>query len=97
MIALQHDTRAMDIHAFLTYRLRSGLRRPVSLHRKVLHSLFGRDVQQLDHFWPRFLKSLTAAVQWYPQAQIEVKNDCIVLKDSPPLIPYRKLARITGP
>jgi hypothetical protein len=38
-----------------------------------------------------------AAVKWYPQAQIEVKNDCIILKDSPPLIPYRKIARITGP
>jgi len=96
MIALQHDTRAMDIHAFLTYRLRNGLRRPVTLHRKVVHSLFGRDVQQLDHFWPRFLKSLTAALKWYPQAMIEVKNDCIILKDSPPLIPYRKIGRITG-
>jgi hypothetical protein len=96
MIALQHDTRAMDIHVFLTYRLRNGLRRPVTLHRKVLHALFGRDVQQLDHFWPRFLKSLKAALQWYPQAMIEIKNDCIVLKDSPSLIPYRKVGRITG-
>ena len=76
MIALRHDTRAMDIHAFLTYRLRSGLRRPVSLHRNVLHSLFGRDVQQLNRFWPRFLKSLMAALKWYPLAQIGVKSGC---------------------
>ncbi len=94
MIALQHDTRAMDIHCFLTYRLRNGLKRPVVLHAKVLHALFGSDIKELKHFWSRFKKSLLAAHRWYPKAQIEVKNDCIVLKDSPALIPYRKMARI---
>jgi hypothetical protein len=97
MIDLQHDTRAMDIHAFLVYRLRNGLRRPVPLHKKALHSLFGQDVGQLDHFWPRFLKSLAAARKWYPQARIEVANDSIILKNSPSLIPYRKTARLTLP
>ena len=29
-----------------------------------------------------------------PEAQIEVKDDYIILKDSPPLIPYRKMNRI---
>ena len=94
LVALQNDTRAMDIHCFLVYRLRNGLKHPVSLHRKALHAMFGRDVKQLDHFWPRFKESLEAAHQWYPTARIEVKNDCIILKDSPPLIPYRKLIRL---
>lgn len=96
MIALQHDTRAMDIHAFLVYRLRNGLKRPVPLHVKVLHALFGRDIQEQKKFWQSFKKSLLAALQWYPQAAIEVKDDCIILKNSPPLIPYRKVGRITG-
>jgi len=95
MLALQHDTRAMDIHCFLTYRLRSGLKRPVMLHAKVLHALFGQDITQLKKFWQSFKKSLLAAHKWYPQAQIEMKNDCIILKDSPPLIPYRKMSRIS--
>ena len=94
MLALQHDTRAMDIHCFLTYRLRNGLKRPVVLHAKVLHALFGQDIAALKKFWQSFNKSLIAAHKWYPQAQIEVKNDCIILKDSPPLIPYRKMPRI---
>lgn len=94
MIALQNDVRAMDIHQFLVYRLRKGLKRSVTIQAKALHALFGQDVHQLDHFWDRFLKSLRAAHNWYPQAQIEVKKDCIILKDSPPLIPYRKLHRI---
>jgi hypothetical protein len=94
LVALQNDTRAMDIHCFLVYRLRNGLKHPVSLHQKVLHAMFGRDVKQLDHFWPRFKESLQAARQWYPTARIEVKNDCIILKNSPPLIPYRKLIHL---
>jgi Plasmid encoded RepA protein len=96
MIALQHDTRAMDIHAFLVYRLRNGLKRPVVLHVKVLHALFGRDIQEQKKFWQSFKKSLEAARKWYPQAVIEVKNDSIILKNSPALIPYRKIGRITG-
>jgi len=94
MVALQHDTRAMDIHCFLTYRLRNGLKHPVVLHAKVLHALFGQDITELKKFWQSFKKSLIAAHKWYPQAQIEMKNDCLILKDSPPLIPYRKMPRI---
>jgi hypothetical protein len=94
MLALQHDTRAMDIHCFLTYRLRNGLKRPVSLHTTVLHTLFGQDITARKKFWNSFKKSLLAAHKWYPQAQIEIKNDCIILNDSPPLIPYRKMTRI---
>jgi hypothetical protein len=94
MVALQNDTRAMDIHCFLTYRLRNGLKRPVVLHVKALHALFGADIQEQKKFWQSFKKSLVAAHKWYPQAQLEVKNDCIVLKDSRPLIPYRKMPRI---
>jgi len=94
LVALQNDTRAMDIHCFLVYRLRNGLKRPVVLHTKVLHAMFGRDIKELYKFWQRFKKSLMAAHQWYPKAQIEMKDDCIILKDSPPLIPYRKMARL---
>jgi hypothetical protein len=95
LIALQNDTRAMDIHCFLTYRLRNPLNRPVLLHAKLLHVLFGRDIKDLKKFWQRFKKSLVVALKWYPQAQIELRNDCIVLKNSPPLIPYRKITRIS--
>jgi hypothetical protein len=94
MLALQHDTRAMDIHYFLVYRLRNGLKRPVLIRAEALHALFGQDIKELKHFWHLFKKSLLAALKQYPQAIIEVKNDCIILHNSPPLIPYRKVARI---
>jgi Plasmid encoded RepA protein len=90
MVALQRDPRAMDIHCFLTYRLRHGLKHPVPLRAEDLHLLFGRDIENPRKFWQSFKKSLAAAHEWYPKAVIELKNDCIILKNSPPLIPYRK-------
>lgn len=93
-IALQHNTRAMDILNFLTYRLRKPLHKPVHLHAKVLHAMFGRDVRELRHFWPRFLIALEEALKHYPMARVEPLNDALKLYDSPPLIPYRKIGRI---
>ena len=94
LVGLQHNPRAMDIHSFLVYRLRGGLKRPVPLHAKVLHAMFGGNRGQLKHFWPEFKKSLAEAHKFYPTAIVEVKKDCVILKDSPPLIPYRKMTRL---
>ncbi len=94
LIALQGNPRAMDIHSFLVYRLRTHIKRPVPLHAKVLHAMFGQGIKQLKHFWPEFKNALSEAHKWYPTAHIEVLNDAIKLHDSPPLIPYRKVGRI---
>ena len=58
--------------------------------------MFGRDTKQMRHFWPEFLIALKEALQWYPTARVEILNDAIKLLDSPPLIPHRKVGRITG-
>lgn len=94
LIGLQGNPRAMDIHSFLVYRLRGRLKRPVTLHARVLQAMFGQDVKQLKHFWSRFKSALGEAHKWYPTAHVEVLNDAIKLHDSPPLIPYRKVGRI---
>ncbi len=96
VVGLQHNPRAMDIHRFLTYRLRAGLKRPVLLHAGILHGMFGRDIKQHRHFWPEFLRALKEAHKWYPTARVEPLKDGSGLKlfDSPALIPYRKVERI---
>ncbi|MDQ2840016.1 MAG: replication protein RepA [Acidobacteriota bacterium] len=94
LIGLQHNPRAMDIHAFLTYRMHKGLPRPVTLHAKVLHVMFGQGIKQAKHFWPRFTDALKTALEWYPNCRVEILNDAIRLHDSPPLIPFRKVDRL---
>lgn len=89
LIGLQHSPRAMDIHAFLSYRLHKGLARPVTLHVKVLHAMFGQGVKQQKHFWAEFKTALADAMRWYPGCRVDVLNDCIKLNDSPALISPR--------
>jgi Plasmid encoded RepA protein len=98
LAALQHNARAMDIFVFLSYRLRSiPLRRPITLSAEVLHAMFGRDIKQRYHFWPRFLNALKQALEQYPQAQNSIAifedNSGIKLGYAPPLIPHRKIGR----
>jgi hypothetical protein len=96
-IALQHNPRAMDIFKFLTYRLRQPLTKPVYLKDTTLHGMFGKDCKRIAHFWPRFIDALKEAHKQYPTARVEVLNDCIKLKSSLPLIPYRKIGFIEAP
>ena len=100
LVRLAHNARAMDIHAFLTYRLHRGLPKPVTLSRSVLHAMFGQGIRQEKQFWPEFKAALVEAHKEYQTARVEIVRDgrgsetAIRLHHSPPLIPYRKLARI---
>lgn len=98
LIGLQHNARAMDIHSFLVYRLRSRLPRPVTLSASVLHGMFGKDFEHTNYFWRRFKSSLLEAHKWYPTARIEISKDRnspgMTLRSSPPLIPYKKTYRL---
>jgi Plasmid encoded RepA protein len=93
-IALQTKPRAMDIFAFLQYRLRKPLKTPVVLSAAILHAMFGQDIKARKAFWQRFKQSLADALKWYPTARVEILNDAIKLYNSPALIPYRKIGRI---
>jgi hypothetical protein len=93
ILGLQHNARAQDIFALLQYRLRKPLLSPVMIHKSELHKLFGQDIKQEKHFWAEFKLSLDEALRWYPKARVEVKNDCLMLRSSPPVVPFRKLGR----
>jgi hypothetical protein len=96
MINLQHNPRAMDLHAFLVYRMRSGLERPITLPMDVLHAMFGKDIKLRKHFVAEFKLALAEAHKWYPNARVELlkDNSGLTLRNSPALIPYRKMARL---
>lgn len=96
-MALQHSPRAMDVFAFMSYRLRTiPFNKPLLLKADVLHAMFGRDIKKQFHFWPRFLKALEEATSVYQTARYEVLNDAIRFWHSPSIIPYKKTGRITG-
>lgn len=92
MLDLQHNPRAMDIHSYLVYRLRTPLTKPVTLSVEELHSLFGKDVASRRGFWQKFRFSLELAHKWYPTAIVEMlpKGQGLTLRNSPALIPFKK-------
>lgn len=96
LIGLQENARAMDIHSYLVYTLRKPLTKPLNLSAKFVHDLFGQDIELLKNFWPRFKSALLRAHKYYPSARVSIKKDHtgIILKNSPPLIPYRKTFRL---
>lgn len=89
LIGLQHNARAMDVHAFLQSRL-VRVKKPVFLPAPLLHGLFGQGIKQLDHFWPHFLKALTEARRFYQAARLDLQADGVLLHRSPPLLPSNK-------
>jgi hypothetical protein len=95
---LQHSPRAMDIFAFMSYRLRTiPHNRPILLDAPTLHAMFGRDIKLRKHFWPRFLTALDDAAAQYQTARYDILNDAIRFWHSPPIIPHKKTGRIAAP
>jgi hypothetical protein len=96
-IALQASPRAMDIHSFLTYRLRKPLPQPVRLAVTDLHRWFGKDCARLAHFLPRFEADLKKAWEHYQTARVELTKEAditkrqLILRSSPSLIQHRKV------
>ena len=85
LVGLQHNARAMDIHTFLTYRLRNPLKQPLLLHATVLHAMFGRDIKLLKHFWPRFKTALLEALKSTRQPALKsstMPSSCTSLRPS---------------
>ena len=102
-VALREWPLAQDLHKWLVYRLRQPMRAPTVISNKILHSIFGGDTKSLRHFWDGagkkdtgFVTNLHRALKYYPSARIEILNDAIKLRNSPPLIPYKKLGWIEG-
>lgn len=95
-VALQRSPRAMDIHGFLTYRLRKPLMKPARISVVELHQMFGQDCKRLAHFLPRFEDDLKKAWALYQTARVELTKETditkrhLILRSSPPLIPYKK-------
>jgi hypothetical protein len=85
--AVSNNSQALDIYAWLAYRLHSlPSHRPVSWH--ALRPQFGASFGRLDNFRARFLPNLRLALAVYPAAHVEVTDAGLVLHPSrPPVAP----------
>ena len=92
IMAIANNSQALDIYAWLAYRLHA-LPRPTPITWLALKAQFGLGVARMDHFRPLFLASLQLAMAVYPAADVVVGDSGVTLRPSPPPVPPRQPTR----
>ena len=86
--ALRSSPLALDIYAWLTYRL-SYLRRECLIPWPALQAQFGADYGRPRDFRRRFLASLSRVLHLYPRARCTRKPAGLLIQPSPPHVARR--------
>jgi hypothetical protein len=81
--AINNNSLALDIYAWLAYRLHA-LKSPTPIGWRALKGQFGSGFTRLDNFRTTFLTNLHLALAVYPKARVETHDDGLVLYNSPP-------------
>jgi hypothetical protein len=88
--ALSNNAPALDAYLWLAYRLHV-LRADKLVTWAALKSQFGTGFSKLYHFKNKFPGTLALATAVYPAAKIEVTEEGVVLKPSPPPVSPRMI------
>ena len=89
--AVSNNSQALDIYAWLAYRLHS-LSAPRSITWRALRPQFGASFGRLDNFRARFNENLRLALAVYPAARVDVDEKGLVLHPSRPPVAARDKA-----
>lgn len=91
--AVNNNSMALDIYAWLAYRLHS-LPGPRPVTWRALKPQFGAGFGRLDNFKAKFLENLSLALAVYPSAKVDVQDNGLILSPSrPPVSPRDKALR----
>ncbi len=86
--ALSNNSGALDIYAWLAYRLHS-LKAPCPVTWRAIQGQFGKGFGRLDNFRHRFCENLKLALAVYPAARVEIDERGLVLHPSRPPVSSR--------
>ncbi len=89
LLALKGSALALDVYAWLAYRLYRIEGRPIILHWKALREQFAHEYQGKDpvrDFKKKFVPALQAALSVYPQAKVRLVTGGLLLMASAPPI-----------
>jgi len=90
--AVSNNSQALDVYAWLAYRLHS-LTTPKPVTWRALMSQFGAGFSRLDNFRMRFLPNLKLALAIYPEARVDVSEKGLVLHPSCPPVAKERMIR----
>jgi hypothetical protein len=84
---------AIDAYVWLAYRLHS-LTKPTAVSWGAIHGQFGAGFRLVRQIKPSFTEALGLALAVYPEAQVQVEREGIVLHPSPPPVPKLEARRL---
>jgi hypothetical protein len=90
--AVSNNSLALDIYAWLAYRLHS-LPSPRPITWRALKPQFGASFGRLDNFRASFCLNLKLALAVYPAARVEVTEHGLTLYPSSPPVSKEKMIR----
>ena len=90
--AVSNNSMALDIYAWLAYRLHS-LPAPRPINWRALKPQFGGSFGRLDNFRTKFLENLRLALAVYPEAKVAVTEEGLTLHPSRPPVVEKKAIR----
>ena len=86
--AINNNSRALDVYAWLAYRLHA-LQRPTAITWPAVKAQFGASIGRPNTFRECFIESLDLALAVYPQARVDHDLRGLVLHPSRPPVPPR--------
>ena len=89
--AINNNSVALDLYAWLAYRLHS-LAKPTPVSWGALKGQFGGSVGRMDNFRTRFLENLRLALAVYRDARLSVEERGLILHPSRPPVAARERA-----
>ena len=84
---------AIDVYVWLAYRLHS-LTKPTPVTWTALHGQFGAGFRLVRQIKPTFTDALNIALAVYPEANVTVEKEGVVLHPSKPAVPYNEARRL---
>ncbi len=91
--AIGAKSLAIDVYVWMAYRLHS-LTRPTPVSWTAIHGQFGAGFRLVRQIKPTFTDALNLALAVYPEAQVDVEKDGIVLHPSAPAVPRPEARRL---
>lgn len=89
--AINNNSMALDLYAWLAYRLHA-LSGPRPISWIALRKQFGNGFKRIDNFRSKFSENLRLALAVYPEANVEVVDQGVILKPSRPPVAPRVVA-----
>jgi hypothetical protein len=93
--AISRHSLVLDVYVWLTYRLRA-VKKPTLVPWPALKSQFGPEYERLRDFRRGFIRALKQALAVYPDANVTLDEEGLVLKPSRPAVPEKKVLALTS-